>query len=445
MRIVSNNQEIITFIFVLEKNSWMKLTMMVLEWINSLTYSFIPPIMNAFSGQKPTNMISIPIITAIIGWLINWLTIKITFYPIKFIGIRPFFGWQGIIPAKAEKISGMMADNIISKLGSLKAFFLPIEIDQISNQVNIFFQDNIEHYINKIMLENNAIFWENLPRSAKEKIYGHIQHVLPELSRNMIIDIAQRIEDLIDLKEVITNQILKEKKNLNKIFMEVGHKELRFFALSGLYFGFSLGLIEMIIWIYFPEHWILLACGFIIGILTPFLAINCIFRPLHPIKLSRYHYQGLLLKRQKEASLVFCRLIAQDILSIDKIMQAILAGSHSHTAKRIITQHLKPLIEGPIIKIASQVALGENGYADLKKSIELEFIHLISESFKSKKFNIAHTCALEAMLNKRIQKLSPEEFQDVLRPVFQENQWVLVIISATLGMLAGLIQNLFIS
>ena len=48
--------------------------------------------------------LSIPLVSALVGWFTNVLALKMTFYPIKFVGVKPF-GWQGIIPAKARKIA----------------------------------------------------------------------------------------------------------------------------------------------------------------------------------------------------------------------------------------------------------------------------------------------------------------------------------------------------
>ena len=49
--------------------------------------------------------LSIPITSAVVGWITNVIALKMTFYPLEFIGLKPFLGWQGIIPSKAAKMS----------------------------------------------------------------------------------------------------------------------------------------------------------------------------------------------------------------------------------------------------------------------------------------------------------------------------------------------------
>ena len=48
---------------------------------------------------------SIPVIAGLVGWITNWVAIKLSFYPLEFVGVRPVFGWQGIIPSKARKMA----------------------------------------------------------------------------------------------------------------------------------------------------------------------------------------------------------------------------------------------------------------------------------------------------------------------------------------------------
>ena len=67
--------------------------------------------------------VSIPFIAGAVGWTTNWMAVQMTFYPLEFLGIRPFFGWQGIIPSKVEKMAGIVVDKALSKLGSLDEFF----------------------------------------------------------------------------------------------------------------------------------------------------------------------------------------------------------------------------------------------------------------------------------------------------------------------------------
>ncbi|TDH86615.1 hypothetical protein DWA15_20390, partial [Acinetobacter baumannii] len=68
---------------------------------------------------------SIISVTAFVTWAHVWMALKMVFYPFKFWGFHlgPLpVGWQGIVPSKAGRISGIITGNTLSKLGSFREF-----------------------------------------------------------------------------------------------------------------------------------------------------------------------------------------------------------------------------------------------------------------------------------------------------------------------------------
>ena len=47
----------------------------------------------------------IPIISSTIGYVTNVVAVKMMFWPVEFVGLRRPFGWQGVVPAHAVKLS----------------------------------------------------------------------------------------------------------------------------------------------------------------------------------------------------------------------------------------------------------------------------------------------------------------------------------------------------
>ena len=64
---------------------------------------------------------SVPVITAIIGYVTNWTAIKMIFWPEQFIGIRPI-GWQGVLPGKAQKFANDVATTMTREVMSAREF-----------------------------------------------------------------------------------------------------------------------------------------------------------------------------------------------------------------------------------------------------------------------------------------------------------------------------------
>jgi len=164
-----------------------------------------------------------------------------TFWPLEFIGYKPLLlGWQGIIPSKAGKMAAIVVDNSLSKLASLSELFQEMEPEKIAEQISYSITSRIEEYVDEIMTERNAVLWENLPLMVKNRIYARARRQIPEIMDNVVDDMAQNIEQLIDLKTMVVRMMVADKSLVVRIFKEVGDKELKFVVNSGAYFGFYL-------------------------------------------------------------------------------------------------------------------------------------------------------------------------------------------------------------
>ncbi|HEY3467016.1 MAG TPA: DUF445 domain-containing protein, partial [Amycolatopsis sp.] len=62
--------------------------------------AFLSGILADFAQHWPL-YVSIPVVAALIGYGTKLVAIRMMFQPVEFLGIKPFFGWQGIVPKRA--------------------------------------------------------------------------------------------------------------------------------------------------------------------------------------------------------------------------------------------------------------------------------------------------------------------------------------------------------
>ena len=402
--------------------------------------------MDLFTNPELWKYLSIPVIAALIGWVTNWMAIKLTFHPREFIGIRPFLGWQGIIPSKAEKMARIAVDSTIAKIGTVQEIFEYIDPRVLTQHVVDHTVPRTEEYVDEIMLAEHPTFWENLPQKAREKVYQRVRERSPELVDNLVDDFSANAEDLLDIQNMVVTQLGEDRSLLNRIFLECGEKEFRFIINSGFYFGFGFGIIQMIVWYYFQAGWILPFFGLLVGWATNWIALNFIFRPLYPVKIGPFRLQGQFLRRQPEVANAFCHIVTHEILTVGNLVDAILNGPKSHRARNLVRKHMKKLVDetAGMGKAFTQVAFGPTSFANLKQRVGDLSIEIAGETFDDPMFANDRAQAVEEIMRRRMEELSPEEFQDLLRPCFQEDEIKLIAAGAALGFLAGLAQLTFI-
>merc|ERR1719453_1502415 len=104
---------------------------------------------------------------------------------------------------------------------------------------------------------------------------------------------------------------------MNDIFEKVADYEFWFIRVSGFWFGFLFGLMQMGAWILYPAWWTLPAAGLVVGWATNFIALKMIFSPSEPRRCCCFTCHGLFLRRQREVAVVYSQLFSTKVLTAE--------------------------------------------------------------------------------------------------------------------------------
>jgi hypothetical protein len=382
---------------------------------------------------------------AIVGWFTNWLAIQMSFNPIQFVGIG-VIGWQGVIPRKAEKMAHICIDRTLQQFGDLNAVYQQLEPQRIVEQVISQVNPRMDEYIDEVMYDIQPVLWDNLPLFMKNRIYRWGREQLPSRIESLVEDFGDDLNDLVDLKALLSRELKTHPDLMNRIFMEAGSVELRSVINRGAIIGGLLGALLAPIWVRYPEPWLLPVGGFAVGFLTNWIAINLIFRPLKPRRFLFWRLQGLFLKRQPEISDVWARLVAEELITVEKVADAMINGNRGDRTRAIIQKHLRPLLDNSMVmKLGAQVTVGMTGYTELKKAMNHKAVLATRDVFGDPAFNRERAPVVAGVLAGQMKSLAPAEFQDILRPAFREEEIQLMLVGGILGSLAGALQFLIMS
>jgi len=392
--------------------------------------------------------LSMPITSAFVGWLTNWIAIQMTFYPIKFWGIPPFLGWQGIIPRKAHKMASKSVELMTAKLIKVEEMFDRVKPERLAKELAIPMKKVTSELVDEVGRQANATVWDLTPGALREQIAKQVNSESGPLLEGTINELKRNILMVFDLKSlVIKNLTGPNVVLLNEMFQRCGKKEFTFIALSGIYFGLPFGIIQMAQWYFYQAPWTVPIVGVIVGYYTNWLALKMIFRPLREKKiLGLIKYQGLFLKRQSEVSKEYAAIVANKILSPHQVLENFIYGKAAESFFGVIQSNvIKALakMEGLAQPILS-FAVGSEKYETLKALIVKRMNEAVPKYASQVEGYLAEAMDLEKTLYERLSKLPPEEFEELLRTAFQEDEWILILVGSALGFAVGLVQMLFI-
>jgi len=386
----------------------------------------------------------IPPISAFIGWLTNVVAVQMMFYPVDFFGIKPFLGWQGIIPANARKLAQTSTELITEKLINLKSLFENFDADDFSSNLDSAIDELTGQILEESAAKYGGAMWDHLDEPQRLIVRGVLRAEVKLVAINIIRDMGERIEDILDLTDVVVDAAHRDRALIGQMFQRVGNVEFKFIKRSGAYFGFAFGIIQLGAWLLYPKWWVLPAFGFFVGYATNWLALKLIFEPAKPLKIGPFVVQGMFHKRQQEVAASFASLVSTDILNPDNMANRMVEGETGKVLFEIVDRRVDELIDKFRANPLSASLVPTEQWPEIRKEI-LErmrkemplpggFLHTFAEN----------SIDVHGELFERMSALDSESFEAVLRPPFQEDEWKLIVAGAILGCGAGVLQVVYL-
>ncbi len=387
----------------------------------------------------------IPLISALVGWFTNVVAIKMMFHPVDFVGIPPYLGWQGVIPANALRLAKVSNKLITQKLLSLRELFdESFNAESFAGKLGSVVDDVTEQVIDEVANKHAKAMWENAGELMQSKVRAKVRSEVVEVSRAIAMDMADDINAIMDIEKTVLEAIERNRGLMGEMFYEVGRLEFKFIERSGLYFGFLFGVFQMIIWVLYPAPWILPAAGFLVGYLTNWIAIKLVFSPREPTKIGPLTIQGLFHKRQNEVAEAFGRTVATRVLNADNIVSTVMESDGAQRMNEIVEHRVGELISKYEANPMAKLLVPEKD----RPALRAEILGRIRREWP-KPGGFFHTFAgeavdLEGELERRMKALDRESYEGVLRPAFQQDEWKLIAAGAVLGTIAGVLQLVYI-
>lgn len=387
---------------------------------------------------------SIPLVAALIGYVTKLVAIRMMFQPIEFVGIRPYLGWQGIVPRRAARMASIAVDTMTRDLISASEVMSRLDPDHVAQELAEPMRQATEEITREVMAEFQPGLWEALPEPMRRVVIGRVQAESPRMIRDVLRDIQADVDSVFDLKEMVITNLVTDKALLNRIFQEAGRKEFLFIARSGIYFGGTIGLLQMTLWVLFHEPLIMPAFGLIVGWFTDWLALKMIFNPKEPIRILGVEWQGLFLKRRKEVAADYGALIADEIITPHKVIEAVLRGPLSDRVFAMVRKQVQAALDRNtgLAKPLVVMTVGTSRYQDMKRSITGKVMARMPETMAYIEDYARESMDVRNLLIRKMQALDELQFEALIRPAFEQDEWILITVGALLGFTMGEAQAL---
>ena len=191
--------------------------------------------------------IIIPLISAFIGWVTNWVAIKMLFHPRepkKILGVT----FHGIFPKRqqqfAEKLGRLVSAEFLSFDDIEEKISNPENLKKIMPMIENHIDDFLRNRLTNEMPVISMFIGDKTITKLKESFMKEIELLFPQVMKKY----AANLKDELDLEQIVIKQVAGfSSDKLEEVLYQIMSKEFRFVELIGAVIGFIIGLIQVII------------------------------------------------------------------------------------------------------------------------------------------------------------------------------------------------------
>ena len=189
----------------------------------------------------------LPLIAALIGWMTNYIAVKMLFHPKepkKIVGIT----FHGVFPkrqnALAEKLGQLVADELFSVSdvsAKIKEFAIS---DEAMNEVG----KRIEMTIRNKLVQAFPMLAMFLTDEMVEKVTGLFKNELKDFLSATSQGMGEKLEENLNVEAMVKERVNAfSSEKLEKLLNQLMKKEFKFIELVGAILGFLIGCLQLVI------------------------------------------------------------------------------------------------------------------------------------------------------------------------------------------------------
>ncbi|MFE3229393.1 DUF445 domain-containing protein [Nocardia sp. NPDC059228] len=386
---------------------------------------------------------SMPFITALIGYVTKLVAVEMMFRPLEFVGIPPFLGWQGIVPRYADRMANSAVSLLMKGLLDPQEVVDQIDVDALLEQLRDPMREMVERITRELMQSLAPTIWVALPEVAQNLVIGRVETAIPATLAQFKDDLKTNVDTVVDIRTLAVDALTRDKALTVKMIRTIGRNEMQFIVRMGVPFGFGLGIVQAVTWALTHSTWIMPLFGGFTGLFTDWLALQMIFRPRRPRRfLGIIKWQGLFHKRRAEVTRDYSLLIADEILTPANLLEGLLTGPKSDRFLWMIDHEIQRAIDSSagIARPVVTFAIGSDQYTAVKHDVATRVIATMRDRADEFGDLAANAMNMPDLLRGKMQLMTDDEFEGLLRPAFKQDEWKLVVVGALLGFLIGELQ-----
>lgn len=193
-----------------------------------------------------TNFIIPVLLSTFTGWITTWIAIKMLFHPrrpARFLGLTI----HGIFPKNqqqiAEKLGQVVSKELLS-FGEIEQKVTdPANLEKLKPQIEAHIDTFLREKLSTVFPMLSMFIGDKTINQLKGAFLTEMESLFPLLMKNYM----GQLEKDLDLEKIVTEKVAGfSSEKLEDILDQITKKEFQFLEVVGGFFGFIIGLIQVL-------------------------------------------------------------------------------------------------------------------------------------------------------------------------------------------------------
>ena len=187
----------------------------------------------------------LPIIAALIGWLTNYLAVRMLFHPKKQINLL-IFKLHGVFPkrqeALAKKLGEVVSEELFSADDVKKILTDAAKSERMKTIIDKKFDEIISNKLPDLIPMITMVLNPILSESLKLLFLSEMEQMMEKA----VDELGSEIDQAFDIHEIVEEKVKNfSSDKLEEIILSIMRKELRFVEIVGGVLGFLIGCAQL--------------------------------------------------------------------------------------------------------------------------------------------------------------------------------------------------------
>jgi|TARA_A200000113_G_scaffold224663_1_gene243138 uncharacterized membrane protein YheB (UPF0754 family) len=217
-----------------------------MNWYSSISHLKIHTLAN-LQEESSSLIWLLPILAALIGWVTNYLAVKMLFHPRQAISIGSI-QFQGVFPKRQKQLAVKLGTLVAEELLSMEQITNKIRENATSEASMDAIGKRIEKTIREKLVHAFPMLSMFLSDEMVEKVTNLFRNELKDFLAESVEELSHKLEKELDIKDLVCEKVEGfSSERVEKLLVNLMKKEFKFIELVGAVLGFFIGCVQLLL------------------------------------------------------------------------------------------------------------------------------------------------------------------------------------------------------